>query len=132
MKKTGVDFVEIIHDEELRKKEQAATEAVRRFYPDCGPVRLYRTSDGRVGLQMQIAVAAGDRKRLDQVYRVVMKVLGEKRGRRAGVKTVQTKLRLPQPVYSALKKAAESSESTMSSVVADALLARWHSGHRLP
>jgi len=132
MHKTKVDFVEIVYDAELQKKEKQATEAVRRFYPDSGPVKLSRTADGRIGLQMQIAVAPGERKRLDEVYRAVMRVLGEKRGRRPGLKTVQTKLRLPEPVYSALKKAASDSHSTMSSIAAESLLARFQGGHRLP
>ena len=132
MNKTKVDFVEIVSDDELQKKEKQATEAVRRFYPDCGPVKLSRTTDGRIGLQMQIAVAPGERKRLDEVYRAVMRVLGEKRGRRAGIKTVQTKLHLPEPVYSALKKAASDSHSTMSRVATESLLARFQGGHRLP
>ena len=131
MNKTKVDFVEIVYDAELQKKEKQATEAVRRFYPDSGPLKLYRTTDGRIGFQMQIAVAPGERKRLVEVYRAVMRVLGEKRGRRAGIKTVQTKLRLPEPVYSALKKAASDLHSTMSSIATESLLARFQGGHRL-
>ncbi len=123
-KRISVDFVEIVKDTELRKKEKAATDAIRRFYPDCGPAKLYRTADGRIGFQMQVGVAPGDRQRLEGAYRAVMKVLGERRGRRPGVKTVQTKLHLAEPVYAALKKAAERSHSTMSNVVANALLAR--------
>ena len=131
MNKTKVDFVEIVCDAELQKKEKQATEAVSRFYPDSGPVKLYRTTDGRIGFQMQIAVAPGERKRLEEVYRAVMRVLGERRGRRAGIETVQTKLRLPKPVYSALKKAASDSHSTMSSIATESLLARFQGGHRL-
>ena len=123
-KKIRVDFIEIVKDREIQKKEKEATQAIGRFYPDSGPVKLYRTSDGRVGFQTQIAVTAGDRQRLEKAYRAVMKVLGETRGRPAGVKTVQTKLRLPEPVYARLRKAAASSHSTMSRVVADALSAR--------
>lgn len=123
MEKRRVEFIEIARDAKLQKKEKEATEVVRRFYPDCGPVKLYRTVDGRIGFQLQIAVAAGERKRLDEVYRAVMRVLGEKRGRHAGVKTVQTKLRLPEAVHSALKKTAKDSDSTMSSVVTNSLLA---------
>ena len=132
MKKTRVNFVEIVHDSKLKSLEKQATEAVRSFYSDCGPVRLYRTADGRIGCQMQVAVRAGDRKRLDDAYRAVMKVLGEKRGRPRGVKTVQTKLRLPESIYSALKKAAADSHSTMSSVVTDSLLASLHERTSLP
>jgi len=55
----------------------------------------------------------------EDAYRAVMKVLGEKRGRPRGAKTVQTKLLLPEPVYRALKKAAADSNATMSNVVAD-------------
>jgi hypothetical protein len=116
-----VEFVEIVADTPLRQKEKEATEAVKRLCPDCGPVRLYRTSDGKVGIQLQISLAPGNRKLLDDIYRTVMKVVGQRRGRPAGKKTVQTKLRLPEPVYDLLKRAAEKSHSTMSSVVADSL-----------
>lgn len=119
------DFIEVVPDPELRKKEKQVTEVVRRFYPECGPVKLYRTSDGRVGFQMQLTLTAVNRKQVDKVYSAVMKCLGEKRGRPAGVETVQTKLLLPRPVYSALKKAAEESDETMSSVVTESLLAQF-------
>ena len=125
MKKAKVDFVEIVPDRELKKREKDVTEAVKRFYPRCGPVKLYRTADGRVGFQMQIDVAAGERGKLDEVYRAVMKTLGERRGRHPGAKTIQTKLHLPEPVYSLLKKIAENSGSTMSNVVAESLRARF-------
>jgi hypothetical protein len=118
-----VNFVEVIPDPKLKKKEEAVTKAVKRLYPDCGPVKLYRTADGRVGFQIQIVVEAGDRKRLEEVYRVVTKALGEKRGRPRGAKTVQAKLHLPKPVYSALKKAAEDSHTTMSGIVTESLRA---------
>jgi predicted DNA-binding ribbon-helix-helix protein len=65
-----------------------------------------------------LSLATGERKVLDDVYKIIMKGLGERRGRRPGPKTVQTKLRLPQPVYSALKKAAEESNVTLSRFVA--------------
>ena len=123
MKKSSVNFIEVVHDPDLEKLEKKATRVVRRFYPDSSPVKLYRTTDGEVGCQIQIAVARGEHKRLQEAYRAVMKVLGERRGRRAGVKTVQTKLRLPEPVYHALKKAAADSGTTMSSLVADSLTA---------
>ena len=119
MKNTGVQFIEVVPDPELRKKEKEATKVVKRFYPNCGPVKLYRTADDRVGFQAKLGVAAGERKKLDDVYRAVMRVLGVKRGRRPGVKTVQTKLRLPEPVYLALKNEAAKSNATLSAVVAD-------------
>ena len=56
-------------------------------------------------------------------YRAVMKVVGVKRGRPVGDKTVQAKLLLPQPVYSALKKEAKRSNVTMSRLVAETLKA---------
>jgi hypothetical protein len=119
MAKTTVHVIEIIKDNKLRAKESLATQAVRRFYPSAGPVKLYRTADGRIGFQLDVAVTAGDRKRLDDAYRAVMKVLGETRGRPRGAKTVQTKLWLPEPVYHALKRAAAASNSTMSGFVAE-------------
>ena len=121
MKTSTVRFIEVVSDPELRKLEKKAAEAVRRIYPGAPAVRLYRTADGKIGCQMQVSVAPGERKRLDQAYRAVRKALGERRGRRPGVKTVQTKLRLPQPLFVALKKAAEDSGVTMSAVVSDSL-----------
>ena len=132
MKKTRVNFVEIVSDAELQKKQKQVTEVVKRHYADSGPVKLYRTADGRIGLQMQFAVGPGERRRLDEIYRAVMRVLGERRGRRAGLKTVQAKLHLPEPVYSALKKAASDSHSTMSRVATESLLARFQGSQRLP
>ena len=119
MKKTRVEFIEVVHDPELRKKERAATEAAKRICPNCGPVVLYRTADGRVGFQTKLGVAAGERKLLDDVYLAIMQVLGIKRGRRRGLKTVQTKLRLPEPVYLALKNRAAKSKASLSAVVAE-------------
>src|SRR5262245_32582886 len=124
MKKPRVDFIEIVPDAELEEREKEVTEALRKHYPQSGQVKLYRTSDGRVGFQMQVSVMAGDLERLQQAYRAVMKVLGEKRGRPIGNRTVQTKLHLPKPVYSALKKMAKESSSTMSNVVTSSLLAK--------
>lgn len=122
--KPKVDFVEVVPDADLKAKEKEATATMRRFYPDCGPVTLYRTADGRTGLQLKLAIMTSDRKRFDQAFRAVMKVLGEKRGRPAGEKTVQAKLHLPVPVFKALKETAEETNSTMSRVVADSLRAQ--------
>src|SRR5450756_3232797 len=69
MKKPKVTFIEIVPDADLKKKEREVTETMRHFYPHCGPVRLYRTEDGRVGFQAHLSVTSGDRKRLDQAYR---------------------------------------------------------------
>jgi hypothetical protein len=68
-----------------------------------------------------VSLVAGDRKRLDEAYRAVMEVLGEKRGRPTGEKTVQAKLLLPVEVYSALKKAAQASNVSMSRMAAETL-----------
>ena len=85
MSKPEVEFVEIVSDADLKKKEKQATEAVKRFYPNSGPLKLYRTTDRQIGLHMQIAVAPAEGPRPVEVYRAVMQVLGEKRGCRAGI-----------------------------------------------
>jgi len=123
MNKVKVTLVEIVPDPELKKKEKAAAHAVEKIFPGCGPVALYRTADGRVGFQMTVSVAVGDSKRLDEAYRAVMKVVGIRRGRPIGQKTVQAKLVLPERVYDALKKAAKESNVTMSRLAADTLKA---------
>ena len=114
-----VQFLEVVRDKDLARKEPEVTAAVRRFFPDAPPVTLYRTADGRVGVQLQVSVAAGERKRLQEAYQAAMKALGERRGRPRGGKTVQTKLLLPEPVYRALKRVAADSNATMSSVITD-------------
>jgi hypothetical protein len=93
-------------------------------------VKVYRTADGQIGFELRVAITAGDKKRLDQLYSTVMKALGQKRGRPPGVKTVQTKLRLPEPVYEDLKKAADESQQSMSQVVAECLVARFREPKR--
>jgi len=114
-----VQFIEVVRDRHLARKEPEVTTAVRRVFPNSPPVKLYRTADGRVGFQLQVSVAAGERKRLEEAYQAAMKVLGERRGRPRGEKTVQTKLLLPEPVYRALKRVAADSNATMSRVVTD-------------
>ena len=89
MANTKTRFVEFVDDPELRVKEENVAEVIRRFYPNAGPVKLYRSADGRIGSQLNFPVAPGGRKSLDDAYREVMKVLGEKRGRPRGVKTEQ-------------------------------------------
>jgi len=117
MRKTNIHVLEVVEDQELRKKEAQASEAVKRFFPDSGRLRLYRTGEGRIGVQLDLTLTPGDRHRLDQTYSAIMKVVGETRGRPRGVKTVQTKLLLPEPVYRSLKRAAAASNSTMSGLV---------------
>lgn len=117
MRKTKVHVMEFVPDQELRKKEAKARAVVKRFFPNAGPLKLYRTREGRIGCQLDLTVTAGDRKRLDETYQAIMKALGEKRGRPRGVKKVQTKLMLPEPAYLALKRAAAASNETMSSLV---------------
>jgi len=124
MAEVRVKFVEVIRDRKLARKEKEVNEKVRRLFPDCGRIRLYRTTQGNIGFQANVAVTMGDRKRLDQLYRAVMRAVGAKRGRPVGAKTVQTKLHLPKSVYVGLKRLAEESQTTMSAVVADSLAAR--------
>lgn len=117
MAKPHVHVIEVVEDPELKKKQAQAATAVRRIFPNAGEVRLYRTAQGRIGVQLDLALTPGDRRRLDEAYSAVMRIVGEKRGRPRGVKTVQTKLLLPEPVYRSLKRAAAASHSTMSSLV---------------
>lgn len=124
MKKPKATVVEIVRDAELKKKERLATEAVRRLFPDCGAVTLYRTAEGKVGFQLNVAVGPGERGKLEEAYRAVMKVVGQRRGRPAGQKTVQAKLLLPASVYTALKKAARQADTTMSSFAAKSIQAQ--------
>ncbi len=124
MAKVKVKVIEVVRDRKLAKMERKVSEKVRRLFPDCGRIRLYRTANGNVGFQANVAVTLGDRKRLDELYRAVMRALGKKRGRKAGAKTVQTKLHLPKSVYAGLKRLAEESQTSMSVVAADSIRAR--------
>jgi len=119
MGKTNVHVIEIVTDAELRKKEAKATRILKQFFPDAGGLRLYRTADGQIGIQIDLDLKPGDRQRLDKVYDEIMKILGGKRGRPRGVKKVQTKLMLPEPAYRSLKRAAAEANSTMSDLVAE-------------
>ena len=114
-----VQFVEVVKDERLRKRETEATTVFRRFFPKAPRLKLYRTADGRVGFQAQVALASGDRGRLEEAYAAVMRVLGERRGRPARERKVQAKLRLTANVYKALKKAAKEERTTVSGLVED-------------
>jgi hypothetical protein len=114
-----VEWIEVVPDETLRAREAQATAAFRRFFPKAPGLKLYRTSDGRIGFQAQIVLGAGDKARLEQAYAAVMKVLGQRRGRPEGERKVQAKLRLREPVYEALQEAARSSHKTLSAVVED-------------
>jgi hypothetical protein len=81
MRKTKVHVVEVVPDADLRKEEAKARAVVKRFFPNVGPVRLYRTAEGRIGCQLGLTVTAGDGKRLDQAYEAIMDALGERRRR---------------------------------------------------
>lgn len=114
-----VRVLEIVDDPALRKKQRMATGVFRRFFPKAPPLKLYRTRDGRMGFQTEISLAAGERGLFESAYSAVMRALGERRGRPRGERTVQAKLRLHEPVYKALKRAAQRSQTTLSGVVED-------------
>lgn len=113
----GVQTIEVVRDEELKAKEGQATTMFRKFFPQAPPLKLYRTSDGRTGFQVAIALSPGDRKNFNDAYAAVMKVLGERRGRPRGSRKVQAKLRLNEDVYRALKATADKSHKSLSNVV---------------
>ena len=115
MRKVGV--VEVVVDDALQQKTRAATVAFRRFFADAPELRLYKTIDGRLGFQTQLSLAPGDRVRFEKAYRAVMKVLGATRGRPAGARKVQAKLRLREPVYRKLRMAAKRSRRTISDLI---------------
>ncbi len=50
MQNPGVHIVAIIDDKTLKAKEEAATAVFRQFFPNSPAVKLYRTSDGQIGL----------------------------------------------------------------------------------
>ena len=54
MPKTNAHVIEVVEEPELRKKAAKAREAVKRFFPNAGPLRLYRSADGRIGVQLDL------------------------------------------------------------------------------
>ncbi|GMU74168.1 MAG: hypothetical protein AMXMBFR44_3660 [Candidatus Campbellbacteria bacterium] len=121
MEKRDIVFLEVKGDPELQSKKKQATKALRRFFPNCGPVYLYRTASGRVGIQAALLFAPGDQGRIKEAYRAVMIAIGENRGRRKGPDTVQVKLHLQRDIHSLIKEEARRRHTTMSQVVADAI-----------
>jgi hypothetical protein len=117
--KSRVQTVEIVQDDELKRKEKEATATFRKYFPEAPPLSLYRTADGRIGFQVALALSPGVRKQFDEAYAAVMRILGEKRGRPRGVRKVQAKLRLNEDVYRALKATADKSHKSLSNVVED-------------
>ena len=77
MQKTKVHAIEVVKDAELRKKEAKARAVVKRFFPNAGPVRLYRTAAGRIGCQLDLTITTVDRMRVDQAYEAIMDAVGE-------------------------------------------------------
>ncbi len=83
MRKTKVHTIEVVKDVELRKKEAKARAVVKRFFPNAGPVRLYRTAQGRIGCQLDLTTTEVDRMRVDEADEAIMDVVGERRVRPA-------------------------------------------------
>ncbi len=75
-KKSSVHIINIVEDDTLKDKEETATATFRKFFPDAPPVKLYRTSGGKVG--MQVAVSPRDPK-FDDAYQAVLRAIGEVR-----------------------------------------------------
>ncbi len=117
MKFKGVEFIEVAPG--TTRRDRAAERIVQKYFPDCGPVTVYRTTDGQLGFQANIPIIPGDKSRIEKMYTELNRALGERRGRPRGEPTVQTKLNLPAKIYNALKAAARKSGSSMSRLVAD-------------
>lgn len=79
MRKTKLHVVEVVPDDDLQERESEVRAVVRRFFPSVPPLRLYRTTEGAIGCQLDVTVDAGDRKRLANAFEAVSKVLAEKR-----------------------------------------------------
>ena len=54
MTKTNVHVIEVVSDGELRKKQTRANKVSKRFFPDAGALRLYRTAEGEIGIQVDL------------------------------------------------------------------------------
>lgn len=81
MRKTKLHVVELVPDDDLQGREAEVRAVVSRFFPNVPPLRLYRTTEGAIGCQLDVTVAAGDRKRLVKAFDAVSKILAEKRAR---------------------------------------------------
>lgn len=81
MAKTKVHVVEVVPDDGLQGREAEVRAVVCRFFPTVPPLRLYRTTEGAIGCQLDVTVTAGDRERLAEAFEAVSKVLTETRPR---------------------------------------------------
>lgn len=81
MRKTKLHVVEVVADDDLQGREPEVRAVVNPFFPTVPPLRLYRTTEGAVGCQLDVTVTAGDRKRLANAFEAVSRVLAEKRAR---------------------------------------------------
>jgi hypothetical protein len=81
MGKKIVHVIEIITDTELRKKEARAGKILKRFFPDAGALRLYRTAEEEIGIQADLDFKPDERQRLDKAYDEIMKILFDKSSR---------------------------------------------------
>lgn len=90
-----VKFVEVVEYHHLRKMEVIANGVFQKHFPEseASCLRLYRTSDGQVGFNVELSLKAGDKKRLIEAYVDVMSVLRKNRKRLPSTRKIQRKLR---------------------------------------
>ena len=62
MKYKGVDIIEVAPG--TTHRDRTAEAIVHKYFPDCGPVIIYRTTDGRLGFQANITLGPGDAARM--------------------------------------------------------------------
>jgi hypothetical protein len=75
VRRTKLHVVEVVPDAALLGREAEVRTVISRFFPNVPPLRLYRTTEGAIGCQLDVAVTARDRKRLANAFEAVSKAL---------------------------------------------------------
>lgn len=75
MRRTKLHVVEVVPDADLLGREAEVRAVISRFFPNVPPLRLYRTTEGAIGCQLDVTVTARDRKRLAKAFEAVSKAL---------------------------------------------------------
>ena len=69
------EIIEIVSDPQLKKREREIEAIVRNYYPTRGRIKIYRTADGRVGLQTRETLTPANRKQIHKACVAVMQYL---------------------------------------------------------
>jgi hypothetical protein len=80
MKEPNMHLIDIVEDVHLRRKETIAKKILKRFFPDAELLRLYRTNEGHIGIQLDLDVSLVNHGQMDRACDEIIKILSKKRG----------------------------------------------------